>query len=90
MKTIEFDVKIPKELTFVNLCTGLVHHGSEFISDMTITTNDHQTNPVDLKSILGIMSLAMSNGKHVIITISGEDEDRAETVIKSYAEKFSA
>lgn len=90
MKTIEFDIKIPKELTFVNLCTGLVHHSSEFMSDMTITTDDHQTSPVDLKSILGVMSLAMSNGKHVIITISGKDEDEAEVVIKSYAEKFSA
>lgn len=89
MKTIEFDVRIPKELTFVNLCTGLVHHGSEFISDMTITTDSNQANPVDLKSILGIMSLAVSNGKHITITINGEDEERAYMVIKSYADRFS-
>lgn len=90
MRTINFTLNIPKELTLVNLCTGLVHHASEFESNVTIQVEgSNLSTKIDLKSILGVMSLVYSNGKKVIIEISGEDEDNACECISKYVERLS-
>lgn len=88
MKKVEFTLNIPKELKLVNLCTGLVHHASEFTSNITIQVED--SSKIDLKSILGTMSLVYANGKKVSIEISGVDEVEAEMCIRKYVERFEA
>lgn len=91
MKTIDFVLNIPKETKLVNLCTGMVHHASEFISDITIGVEGSTNNlTIDLKSILGVMSLCMSNGKKIHIEINGPDEDGAFMSINKYVEQFEA
>ena len=90
MKTINFKLNVPKELTFINLCTGLVHHASQFTSDITIEiegSNLH--NKVDLKSVLGVTSLVYANGKQVTIEISGDDEEDAYLVVGKYVERLA-
>ncbi len=89
MKTLDFILNIPEETKLVNLCTGLVHHASEFTSDITISvegSSNHLT--IDLKSILGVMSLVYASGKLVHIEINGEDEELAFACIDAYTSKF--
>lgn len=73
MNKIEFTLNIPNESNLVNLCTGMVHHASEFKSNITLSVEGGHK--IDLKSILGVMSLCMSNGKKITIEINGDDED---------------
>ena len=89
-KTINFTLQVPKETSFVSLCTGMVHHGSEFKSNISIQVEDGQV--VDLKSILGIMTLCYSNGRKAQITIEGLDEDDvngAYMCLTKYLEAYS-
>ena len=67
MKQITFKLSIPKESNLVNMCAGMVHHASEFTSQILLSVDNG--NQIDLKSILGIMSLCMSNGKIITIDI---------------------
>jgi len=82
MKKIEFTLNIPNESNLVNLCTGMVHHASEFISEITLSVNNGHK--IDLKSILGVMSLCMSNGKDIVIEIEGGDEEGAYLCLEKY------
>ena len=75
-EVINFTLQVPKESSFVSLCTGMVHHGSEFKANITIQVEDGQI--VDLKSILGIMTLCYSNGRSARIVIEGTDADDVE------------
>ena len=86
MRKLEFTLNIPKEMTLINLCTGFIHHASEFVSDITIQVNDSAK--IDLKSILGTTSLVYANGKTVTIEINGKDEDLAYMSLERYAERI--
>lgn len=86
MKKIEFTLNMPKEITLVNMCSGMVHHGSQFESDIFISFDGG--NKVDMKSILGLMSLCMANGRRVVIEIDGKDEDMAYICIEKYVERI--
>lgn len=89
-KTINFVLQIPEESSFVSLCTGMVHHGSEFKADITIQVEKSQK--VDLKSILGIMTLCYANGRHATIEIKGtdaEDVEAAYMCLNKYVETYS-
>lgn len=86
MKTITFKLNIPKESNLVNMCSGMVHHASEFTSEILLSVDNG--NQIDLKSILGIMSLCMSNGKIITIEIAGKDEEEAFMCIEKYANMF--
>jgi len=54
--------------------TLLVNAAAKFQSKITITYNDRT---VDLKSILGVMSLAVAENGVITITTEGADEDAA-------------
>lgn len=75
MKKVEFKINIDGETSLVAFYSMLVQTGMKYTSDMTIAVGEGH--PVDLKSILGLMSVAIVNGKQAVITINGEDEDKA-------------
>ncbi|HEX6594500.1 MAG TPA: phosphocarrier protein HPr [Bacillota bacterium] len=54
--------------------TLLVHQASQYKSDIEIT---YREKSVNLKSIMGVMSLGIPKGAQVTITADGEDEDEA-------------
>ena len=75
MKKVEFTINIEMEHSLVSFYTMLVQTGMKYTSDMEIAVGEGR--PVDLKSILGLMSVAIINGKQAVITIEGEDEAAA-------------
>ncbi|MGL4523200.1 MAG: phosphocarrier protein HPr [Bacilli bacterium] len=54
--------------------TVLVNTASKFKSDINLEFNGRTVN---LKSIMGVMSLGIPQGSEVKITIAGEDQDAA-------------
>lgn len=54
--------------------TLLVQTASKFKSDITL---EYKGKSVNLKSIMGVMSLGVGQGADVEITIDGEDEEEA-------------
>ncbi|WP_220740943.1 phosphocarrier protein HPr [Leuconostoc miyukkimchii] len=60
--------------------TLLVQAASKFTSDVTLS---YQGKDVNLKSIMGVMSLGVGQGADVTIKTDGEDEEAA---IKAIAE----
>jgi phosphocarrier protein HPr len=58
--------------------SALVGSLSKFKSDITMEFNGKKVN---LKSILGVMSLGVSSGSTVTIAADGEDEEQAITQI---------
>lgn len=65
--------------------TELVREAGKFISTIKVTARDLT---IDMKSIMGLMSLGMFNGQEFTLTIEGEDEDLAmESLTKYFIEK---
>ena len=62
--------------------TILVNVAVKFKSDISLS---HETKVVNLKSIMGVMSLGVYNGEVVTIEADGEDEDAA---IKALSDSF--
>lgn len=54
--------------------TILVQTASKYTSDVTL---EYKGKSVNLKSIMGVMSLGVGQGSDVIITTDGEDEKEA-------------
>lgn len=54
--------------------TDLVIAADQFKSNIKVTANDRT---IDMKSIMGLMSLGMYKGQVFIMSISGEDEEDA-------------
>jgi len=54
--------------------TELVNATSQFVSEASFT---YQGKTVDLKSIMGVLSLAVPNGAEVTISFEGADEEQA-------------
>lgn len=75
MKKIEFIINLNDEITATKFASKIVYEASQYMSDMTLSIGKNIY--VDLKSILGVVSLGISNGRTAIINISGEDEDKA-------------
>ena len=64
----------------------VVHAANGFVSDIFIGNGDEEVNA---KSILGLLTLAASQGTPVIIRASGNDEDAAvDTVAALFRDKF--
>jgi phosphotransferase system HPr (HPr) family protein len=61
----------------------LVKEASRFQCQLSLRKNDKE---VDLKSILGLMSLAIMAGETVVIKAEGEDELQALTQLTSLIE----
>lgn len=64
--------------------TLLVQTASKFASDINL---EYKGKSVNLKSIMGVMSLGVGQGSDVVITTEGEDEKEAiaaitETMVK--------
>lgn len=63
------------------LAVNMVQAANKYSCDMKLVYEDKI---VDLKSILGLMSLAIPQGKEVVLIVSGNDADLAiDDVIKS-------
>lgn len=60
--------------------TLLVQSASKFNSDINL---EYKGKSVNLKSIMGVMSLGVGQGSDVVITAEGDDEEEA---IKTIAE----
>lgn len=61
--------------------TRLVMAAQNYASDVTLTYNDKTVN---LKSIMGVMSLGIPQGSYIEIQTSGEDEQEAMKGIIDY------
>ena len=86
MKKVEFTINIEMEHSLVSFYTMLVQTGMKYTSDMEIAVGEGR--PVDLKSILGLMSVAIINGKQAVITIEGEDEARAAIELTALVDSY--
>lgn len=75
LRKIDFTIKLDdSHSTITNYASHIVFEASKYMSNMTLSA-DNST--VDLKSILGVVSLGMYEGKKATIIINGEDEDIA-------------
>ena len=79
-----------KELSFVvsdpvglhaRPATILVNQASKFTSNIKLVYNDKEVN---LKSIMGVMSLGAKKGDTVEVSIDGEDEATAKTTLEAF------
>ena len=81
-------VVVEREVT-VLLKTGLqarpaaqfVQEASRFTSDIFIIDEEKKVN---VKSIMGLMSLAISSGKTVTLAADGQDEEEAVQVLEAF------
>ena len=79
---------VEKKVT-VKLKTGLqarpaalfVQEASRFTSDVFIIDGEKKVN---VKSIMGLMSLAIGSGKTVILSAEGQDEEEAVQVLEAF------
>lgn len=80
-----------KEITITNE-TGLharpastfVNEAGKYDSDIEVTFGDKTVNA---KSIMGLMSLGISQGSKITITTSGEDEEEAMNNLVNFVEE---
>lgn len=66
--------------------TALVQKANEFKSHCTIT---FEGNTVDLKSIMGVLSLGVTRGSMVLIRVEGIDEIEALNAISHFFTQLS-
>ena len=64
--------------------TLLVQAASKFSSDITL---EYKGKSVNLKSIMGVMSLGVGQGSEVTILTEGSDEEEAMAVVKETMKK---
>ncbi|WP_057825550.1 phosphocarrier protein HPr [Lentilactobacillus sunkii] len=64
--------------------TRLVMAAQNYVSAVTVTYNGKTVN---LKSIMGVMSLGIPQGSYIEISTSGDDEKEAIAGIKEHLEK---
>lgn len=64
--------------------TLLVQTASRFVSDIDLEYKDKKVN---LKSIMGVMSLGIGKGAEIKIMIEGNDENEALTALQELMEK---
>lgn len=78
MKTIE--VKVQSETGLhARPASMFVTEASKFASEIKLTKNDRTVNG---KSIMGVLSLAVSTGEMLTITAEGHDEENAMACLK--------
>ncbi|MFW5914078.1 MAG: HPr family phosphocarrier protein [Bacillota bacterium] len=66
--------------------TTLVSKANQFKSDITITYED---TTVDLKSIMGVLSLGAERGSLVVIEAKGDDEIKAMEAITEHIRQMN-
>lgn len=80
MQKIDFKIKLKQNTTMTKFASRVVYEASRFLSNMQLSIEDGTV--VDLKSILGVVSLGLSEGKQATITIIGSDEMEASEYLK--------
>ncbi len=61
----------------------LVKQAASFKSDIKIL-NEENGKEADLKRLMAVMALGVKQGNSVVVTVEGEDEDEACTVLESF------
>jgi phosphocarrier protein len=85
MRRIELEV-INKLGLHARAAAKVVHTASRFSSDIVIGTESEEVNA---KSILGLLTLAASQGANLHVTADGQDEDEAvEALGNLFSERF--
>ena len=63
----------------------LVQKANQFSSQIYMESGDNKI--VNVKSIMGMMSMALLNGEEVVIDAEGEDEEAAAAAIEEFLTK---
>ena len=63
----------------------LVQKANQFSSQIYMESGDNKS--VNVKSIMGMMSMALLNGEEVVIDAEGEDEEAATAAIEEFLTK---
>ena len=67
----------------------LVKQAASFKSDIKLL-NEENGKEADLKRLMAVMALGVKQGNSIVVTVEGEDEDEAYTVLESFLkENFS-
>ena len=61
----------------------LVKQAASFKSDIKIL-NEENGKEADLKRLMAVMALGVKQGNSIVVTVEGEDEDEAYTVLESF------
>lgn len=61
----------------------LVKQAASFKSDIKIL-NEENGKEADLKRLMAVMALGVKQGNSIVVTVEGEDEDEAFTVLESF------
>ena len=61
----------------------LVKQAASFKSDIKIL-NEENGKEADLKRLMAVMALGVKQGNRIVVTVEGEDEDEAYTVLESF------
>lgn len=61
----------------------LVKQAASFKSDIKVL-NEENGKEADLKRLMAVMALGVKQGNSVVVTVEGEDEDEAYTVLESF------
>jgi phosphocarrier protein len=66
------------------LAAQLVNLASQFTSDISV---EFQSKTVNLKSIMGVMSLAVGEGSEITIIVEGNDEQEASQQLDDFIKR---
>jgi phosphocarrier protein HPr len=86
---MQFTVEVTNKLGLhARAAAKLVRLASRFTSEIRLSLEgEHQ--PIDSKSILGILMLAASKGTRLVVSVCGKDEEEAGRAIQQlFREKF--
>ena len=61
----------------------LVKQAASFKSNIKIL-NEESGKEADLKRLMAVMALGVKQGNSIVVTVEGEDEDEAYTVLESF------
>ena len=61
----------------------LVKQAASFKSDINLL-NEENGKEADLKRLMAVMALGVKQGNRIVVTVEGEDEDEAYTVLESF------
>ena len=85
MRELQVVVPAAAEAERVKFTAHLVSLASRYVSNITIMD---ARNNIDLKSIMGMMTIVISSGKTFNIEIDGDDEDvAAESILEFFVER---
>lgn len=84
MHEIPCDITDPLGL-HIQLAVLLASEAERWRSDVTL---EHAGRVVDAKQLMQLLMLGVRTGEHVVVTVSGPDEDTAAAAIRQIARTF--